>query len=114
MTTISLLPPNPQTIHLSTGDVAVTFGFNGKISDTTLDPAVMTLEIIGDPNVVFAGGKASVSWQQQMTNDSQQFSTKQTFHLAGSASGATPLALKLTAKDKSNIPITSNTHVIYF
>jgi hypothetical protein len=116
MTTVSLLPPNPQTLHLSAGDVASTISYLAAISNTSENPVTFKLQIIGDPNVVFAGGASSVTWtvSNVTTVLTKQPDQKQTFHLAGTVSGTTPLALKLSATDGSGITTDSNTHIIYF
>jgi hypothetical protein len=116
MTTVNLFAPVPQTLHLSTGDVACSITYEAAISDIAENPGIFTLEIINDPNVVFANGKSSVTWK--VDNLTKVITTQpaqtQTFHLAGVVSGTTPAALKLTATDNSGLSTDSNTHIIYF
>jgi hypothetical protein len=115
MTTLSLLDPNPHTLHLSAGDAASTISYLAAISNTSENPVTFKLQIIGDPNVVFVGGQSSVTWVSNLTKDLiKQPDQKETFHLAGTVSGTKPLVLKLSATDGSGITTESNTHIIYF
>ncbi len=116
MTIVNLLTPTPGTLHLSAGDTKASFAYQAAITNASENPATFTLEIVGDPDVVFANGASSVTWtlNNLTTALAQQPIQQETFHLAGVVSGTKACAIKLTATDKSGVSTDSNSHFIYF
>ncbi len=115
MTTVSLLSPNPSTLHLSQGDATSAITYQASIADPAENPATFKLEII-DIDVTFANGQSSVTWQvNNLTKDlTTQPAQQETFHLKGKATGTEPCGLKLTATDKTGISTDSNNFFMYF